>query len=134
MRSEKDMIDLIIGVARANDRIRAVYMNGSRANPNIKKDIFQDYDIVYVVRKQNLFHSTKIGSVLLWGFKPQGKVRRLAPGTSLQHAARPYAIAKLPAAQGMRHVSDASGESLLPFVHEAVAHGIPRTYRWLKRI
>jgi len=24
-------------------------MNGSRANPNVKKDIFQDYDIVYVV-------------------------------------------------------------------------------------
>jgi aminoglycoside 6-adenylyltransferase len=49
MRSEKEMFDLILGVARKDDRIRAVYMNGSRTNPNAPKDIFQDYDIVYVV-------------------------------------------------------------------------------------
>jgi aminoglycoside 6-adenylyltransferase len=30
--------------------VRAVVMNGSRANPNAPKDIFQDYDIVYFVR------------------------------------------------------------------------------------
>lgn len=55
MRSEKEMFDLILGVAKADDRIRAVYMNGSRANPNIKKDIFQDYDIVYVVTETESF-------------------------------------------------------------------------------
>ncbi len=49
MRSEKEMFDLIIGVAQRDERIRAVYMNGSRTNPNTPKDIFQDYDIVYVV-------------------------------------------------------------------------------------
>lgn len=49
MRTEKEMFDLILDVANRNDKIRAVYMNGSRTNPNIKKDIFQDYDIVYVV-------------------------------------------------------------------------------------
>jgi aminoglycoside 6-adenylyltransferase len=49
MRSEKEMFDLIIGVARKDERIRAVYMNGSRTNPHAPKDIFQDYDIVYVV-------------------------------------------------------------------------------------
>ncbi|WP_217587965.1 aminoglycoside 6-adenylyltransferase [Lentibacillus saliphilus] len=49
MRNEEEMMDLIMGVARNDDRIRAVYMNGSRVNPNVPKDIFQDYDIVYVV-------------------------------------------------------------------------------------
>ncbi len=49
MRTEKEMFDLVLGVANRDSRIRAVYMNGSRANPNVKKDIFQDYDIVYVV-------------------------------------------------------------------------------------
>ena len=49
MRSEPEMFELIVGVARADERIRVVIMNGSRANPNAPRDIFQDYDIVYVV-------------------------------------------------------------------------------------
>lgn len=55
MRTEKEMFNLILGVANSDDRIRAVYMNGSRANPNVKKDIFQDYDIVYVVTETASF-------------------------------------------------------------------------------
>ena len=31
-------------------------MNGSRANPNAPRDIFQDYDIVYVVEELSLIH------------------------------------------------------------------------------
>lgn len=50
MRSEKEMMDLILGIAREDDRIRAVYMGGSRNDPNAHKDIYQDYDIVYIVR------------------------------------------------------------------------------------
>ena len=49
MRSEEEMFALILGTAREEERIRAVVMNGSRANRNIKKDCFQDYDIVYLV-------------------------------------------------------------------------------------
>ena len=49
MRTEKEMFELILGVAKRDERVRAVYMNGSRANPNVKKDLFQDYDIVYAV-------------------------------------------------------------------------------------
>lgn len=49
MRSEKEMMDLILDTAKEDDRIRAVYMNGSRTNPNAVRDRFQDYDIVYVV-------------------------------------------------------------------------------------
>jgi len=55
MRTEKEMFDLILDVARNDERIRAVYMNGSRVNPNAPKDIFQDYDIVYVVTETASF-------------------------------------------------------------------------------
>ncbi|AIQ11420.1 aminoglycoside 6-adenylyltransferase [Paenibacillus durus] len=55
MRSEKEIFDLIVGIAQKDERIRAVYMNGSRTNPNAPKDIFQDYDIVYVVTETASF-------------------------------------------------------------------------------
>ena len=55
MRTEKEMMDLIIGIAENDERIRAVYINGSRTNSNIPKDIFQDYDIVYVVKETQPF-------------------------------------------------------------------------------
>lgn len=57
MRTEQEMYDLILGVAREDERIRAVFMNGSRTNPNVPKDIFQDYDIVYVVTETKPFYS-----------------------------------------------------------------------------
>ena len=47
MRSEQEMLELIVNTARHDDRIRAVIMNGSRANPNAPRDFFQDFDIVY---------------------------------------------------------------------------------------
>jgi aminoglycoside 6-adenylyltransferase len=49
MRSEQEMFDLILGIAQEDERIRAVMMNGSRANPNAPPDFFRDYDIVYFV-------------------------------------------------------------------------------------
>ena len=49
MRTEQDMFDLILSFAKDDDRIRAVVMNGSRANPNAPRDIFQDYDIACLV-------------------------------------------------------------------------------------
>lgn len=55
MRSEKEMMDLIITTATQDERIRSVIMNGSRANPEIQKDCFQDYDIVYIVKDVSSF-------------------------------------------------------------------------------
>jgi aminoglycoside 6-adenylyltransferase len=55
MRSEQEMLDLILTFARDHDEVRAVVMNGSRVNPNAKKDPFQDYDIVYFVRNVEPF-------------------------------------------------------------------------------
>lgn len=48
-RSEQEMLDLIVNVAKEDDRILGVMMNGSRADIHVKKDIYQDYDIVYFV-------------------------------------------------------------------------------------
>ncbi|HWS30887.1 MAG TPA: aminoglycoside 6-adenylyltransferase [Clostridia bacterium] len=55
MRSEKEMLELILGVANRDARVRAAYLNGSRANPNVKPDIFQDYDVVYAVTETASF-------------------------------------------------------------------------------
>ena len=55
MRTEKEMFDLLISIAQSDERIRAVYLNGSRTNPNVPKDIFQDYDVVYVVTETKPF-------------------------------------------------------------------------------
>ncbi|MEH7545496.1 aminoglycoside 6-adenylyltransferase [Neobacillus vireti] len=55
MRTEKEMYELMMCIAQKDERIRAIYMNGSRANPNTPKDIFQDYDIVFVVTETASF-------------------------------------------------------------------------------
>jgi len=49
----------MVGYARENPSIRAVCMNGSRTNPIAKRDIFQDYDIVYVVESVSSFVDDK---------------------------------------------------------------------------
>lgn len=49
MRTEEEMFQMILEIAKQDERIRAVYLNGSRTNPNVKKDEYQDFDIVYVV-------------------------------------------------------------------------------------
>lgn len=55
MRSETEMLDLILDTARRDERVRAVIMNGSRVNPKAPKDFFQDYDIVYIVTEKESF-------------------------------------------------------------------------------
>ena len=55
MRSEKEMLDLIINTANEDPRIRAAYLEGSRVNPTVQADIFQDYDVVYVVEETKSF-------------------------------------------------------------------------------
>lgn len=54
MRSEKEMMDLIMDTAERDDRVRVVTMNGSRVM-NRKKDRFQDFDIVYFVNDLKSF-------------------------------------------------------------------------------
>lgn len=49
MRSEREMLELIINTAKEDERIRGVIMSGSRADTHASKDIYQDYDIIYFV-------------------------------------------------------------------------------------
>jgi len=70
MRSEREMLELIIGVARDDERIRLVIMNGSRANTNAPRDFFQDYDVVYIVTdmapfKNNLEWIERFGELMI---------------------------------------------------------------------
>ncbi|RCK09684.1 hypothetical protein DT075_35755 [Bacillus licheniformis] len=37
MRTEQEIIDLVLKVAREDSRVRAVGMNGSRTNPNVPR-------------------------------------------------------------------------------------------------
>jgi aminoglycoside 6-adenylyltransferase len=55
MRSEQEILELILNTAKNDDRIRAVIMNGSRTNPNAPRDIFQDFDILYLVTEMAPF-------------------------------------------------------------------------------
>lgn len=48
MRSEEQMMNLILTFAREHEDIRAVVMTGSRTNPAATPDHFQDYDITYL--------------------------------------------------------------------------------------
>lgn len=55
MRSEQEMLELIVNTARSDGRIRAAILNGSRANPNARRDIFQDFDVAYLVTDVDSF-------------------------------------------------------------------------------
>ena len=59
MRAEQEMYDLILRIAREDERVRAVGLNGSRANPNAPADRFQDFDVVYLVTELDSFVADK---------------------------------------------------------------------------
>lgn len=49
MRSQEEMMRLILDRAAGDERIRAVTMEGSRANGNAVHDRYSDFDICYIV-------------------------------------------------------------------------------------
>ncbi|NMA84895.1 MAG: aminoglycoside 6-adenylyltransferase [Epulopiscium sp.] len=55
MRTEEEMMEMILSFAKKDERIRIVGMEGSRTNINVPKDKFQDYDITYVVNDMESF-------------------------------------------------------------------------------
>ncbi|MCL2108133.1 MAG: aminoglycoside 6-adenylyltransferase [Oscillospiraceae bacterium] len=68
MRTEQEMLDLIIGVAKDDERIRAVLMSGSRADSSAPRDSFMDYDIEYFVHDVAPFYDN-----LNWLYEKFGK-------------------------------------------------------------
>jgi aminoglycoside 6-adenylyltransferase len=59
VRTEQEMYDLILEIAKYDERVFAVYINGSRTNDNVPADIFQDFDIVFVVSETASFIKQK---------------------------------------------------------------------------
>lgn len=59
MRTEKEMMDLIMSKAFEDDRIRAVTMDGSRADKNAVHDKYSDFDIIYFVTDVREFTKDK---------------------------------------------------------------------------
>ena len=55
MRTEDEIMKLLINTAAQDDRIRAAYLEGSRVNPDVPRDMFQDYDVVYIVKETASF-------------------------------------------------------------------------------
>ncbi|WP_152382185.1 aminoglycoside 6-adenylyltransferase [Paenibacillus brasilensis] len=55
MRSEQEMMNILVDFAMNDDRIRLVTLEGSRTNKNIPPDTFQDYDISYFVTDMDSF-------------------------------------------------------------------------------
>ncbi|AZN42362.1 aminoglycoside 6-adenylyltransferase [Paenibacillus albus] len=55
MRSEQEMMKLLLDFAIDDDRIRIVMLEGSRTNKAIAPDEFQDYDISYFVTDMDAF-------------------------------------------------------------------------------
>lgn len=49
MRTSSEMFTLFESIAVSDERIRAMTLEGSRVNPNVKPDIWQDYDITFLV-------------------------------------------------------------------------------------
>ena len=70
MRREQEMMNIILSVAKQDEGIRIVTLEGSRTNINIAKDDFQDYDITYLVRDMESFISNddwlnKFGNIIM---------------------------------------------------------------------
>ena len=55
MRTEHEMMSMLVDFAVKDDRIRLVTLEGSRTNKNIPSDQFQDYDVSYFVTDMDSF-------------------------------------------------------------------------------
>ena len=71
MRSAEEIQKLIIEIAKSDDRVRAILLNGSRANNKVLPDKHQDFDIVYIVVNLGSFTSDHswtnvFGDKIIW--------------------------------------------------------------------
>jgi len=71
MRSEKEIRKIILDFAENDNRVKAVLLNGSRANPGILTDKYQDFDVVFIVNNYSSFikdhaWTNVFGEKLIW--------------------------------------------------------------------
>lgn len=55
MRSEREVLEQVLAFARAEERVRALLLNGSRANPARTPDLLSDYDVLLAVTDVDSF-------------------------------------------------------------------------------
>lgn len=55
MRTEQEMMDLILDTTKSDDRVLAAYLKGSRTNPKVPRDCYRDFDVMYVVTETRSF-------------------------------------------------------------------------------
>lgn len=55
MRTEQEMLDILLSFAEETEEIKVVGMEGSRIHPLIEKDDLQDFDVTYVVTDMEPF-------------------------------------------------------------------------------
>ena len=63
MRTEQEVMDLILSIANADERIRGVMLAGSRADSSVPKDQYQDYDIGIEIVKVYFYQFSKIEEI-----------------------------------------------------------------------
>jgi aminoglycoside 6-adenylyltransferase len=85
MRSSEEIKRLVIAVATNDERIRAVLLNGSRANAKLAPDKYQDFDIVYIVNDIESLTSNKswvniFGDKLIWQLPDEMVIGKIEPG------------------------------------------------------
>lgn len=51
MRTEQEMIQKVLQVGGGLPQVKAIGISGSRGNPDAPRDIFQDYDVIFVVEE-----------------------------------------------------------------------------------
>jgi len=71
MRTPDEIKKIILDKAITDSRIRAVLLNGSRANQNVPPDGLRDFDIVYIVQQMDSFIADHdwisiFGEKLIW--------------------------------------------------------------------
>ena len=66
MRNAAEIKNLVLNFALSEGKVRAILLNGSRANPNLKPDRLQDFDIVFVVEDLESFTADHTWTNFFW--------------------------------------------------------------------
>ena len=90
MRTAAEIKKLILDTATADERIRAVLLNGSRANMKVLPDQYQDFDIVFIVTDIHSFTSNHQWTNIFGEKIIQQLPEEMSFGREKESAAFPY--------------------------------------------
>lgn len=61
MRNEEEVLSQLLDYAKLDARVKVVLLNGSRVNPNVRKDDLRDYDVIFGVTETSSFVQNQDG-------------------------------------------------------------------------